>query len=145
MKRKMIILITVIMVQFFLQTMTVSAENRDFSQELFQLVNKQRTEAGLPELIWSEDMQTATDIRASEAAVLFSHTRPDGSSWWTADSTLLYGENLAKGYESADETVQAWMASPAHKAVILDSGFSTGCISIYESNGVLYIAQEFGY
>lgn len=36
-------------------------------------------------------------------------------------SATMAAENLARGYSSADSTVAAWMASPGHRANILDS------------------------
>ena len=53
--------------------------------------------------------------------------------------------NLAKGYDSAQSVVDAWMASPTHAANILAGDFTTCSIAVYETNGKLYFAQEFGY
>ena len=35
------------------------------------------------------------------------------------------GENIAKGYTSAEAVVNAWMASPSHKANILSSNYTS--------------------
>ena len=84
-------------------------------------------------------------VRAQEAASKFSHTRPNGRDWYTVNSELMWGENLAKGYDSAQSVVDAWMASPTHAANILADDFTTCSIAIYEKSGKLYFAQEFGY
>lgn len=112
---------------------------------VFEQVNQMRAEIGLPELCWSDELAAAADIRAKEIQKSFSHTRPDGSEWWTVDSEVTYGENLAKGYQSADSVMAAWMDSSEHKDNILYSGFRTIGIAVYESNGKWYWAQEFGY
>ena len=110
------------------------------------LVNVQRANAGLAALQWSDGLAEAAMVRAQEIVGTFSHTRPNGSDWWTVNSNLQYGENLAKLYGSADSVVAAWMASPTHKANILDSGYKTCGISIYKTgDGQWYWAQEFGY
>ena len=85
-------------------------------------------------------------VRAAECEKSFSHTRPDGTEWWTVDSSLMYGENLASGYYDADSVVSAWMTSPGHKANILNAGYATVGIAVYQTlNGTWYWAEEFGY
>ena len=114
--------------------------------ELSDRVNAIRTQAGLPALAWNNGLEQAAAVRAVESAQLFSHTRPDGSEWWTVNSNIMYGENLAKGYATADAAVDAWMASPTHQANIMDGGFTTMAITIHvHSNGQWFWAQEFGY
>jgi uncharacterized protein YkwD len=110
------------------------------------LVNAQRAAAGLSALVWSEGLADAAAVRAHEITTLFSHTRPDGSNWWTVNSTLQYGENLAKLYQSSSSVVDAWMNSPTHRANIMDGSFVTVGMAIYQTdNGSWYWAQEFGY
>lgn len=113
--------------------------------EVFVLVNQARKEIGLAELIWSDELAAAADVRAEEIQKAFSHTRPDGSDWWTVDSEIIYGENLAKGYQSADSVMTAWMESSEHKDNILYSAFQTIGIAVYEQDGKWYWVQEFGY
>ncbi len=74
-----------------------------------------------------------------------NHVRPNGRDWYTVNSELMWGENLAKGYDSAQSVVDAWMASPTHAANILAGDFTTCSIAVYETGGKLYFAQEFGY
>lgn len=113
--------------------------------EVFAQINQVRMEIGLPELAWSDELAVAAEVRAQEIHQSFSHTRPDGSPWWTVDSENIYGENIAKGYQSADSVVTAWMESSDHKENILYSGFETIGIAVYSVDGKWYWAQEFGY
>ena len=108
-------------------------------------VNQERKAIGLPELIWDSELAVAAEVRAKEIATVFSHIRPDGSDWWTVNEKVVYGENLAKGYHSAEEAMKAWMASPEHKDNILYPGFAKIGIAVYKSEGQWYWAQEFGY
>lgn len=123
---------------------TISALEIELDK-VFEQVNEARKEIGLTELVWSDDLADAADIRAGEICKTFSHTRPDGSEWWTVNEHIIYGENLAKGYQSADSVMEAWMNSAEHKDNILYSGFQSIGIAIYEVDGKWYWAQEFGY
>ncbi len=120
-------------------------ELRAMAVEAFDLVNAKRAEAGLPALVWDGTLEACAQVRATEIQTKFSHTRPNGSDWYTVNSDLMWGENLAKGYKSASSVVNAWMNSATHKANIMDGGFVTCSIAVYEMNNKLYFAQEFGY
>ncbi len=123
-----------------------NADSQAAAKAAFDIVNAKRLEAGLNALTWNTGLEQASAVRAVEAAQSFSHTRPDGSDWWTVNSNLMYGENLAKGYASADSAVTAWLNSPTHKANIMDVEFVSGAIAIHiNGNGQWYWAQEFGY
>ena len=113
---------------------------------VFNLMNQQRAAQGLSALVWSDALTSAAQVRANEITTSFSHTRPNGSDFWTVDSNVQYGENLAKLYQSADSVFIAWMNSPTHAANMMDGGFKTVGIAIaQDSNGNWYWAQEFGY
>ena len=123
-----------------------SADSQAAAQAAFDIVNAKRQEAGLSALSWNSGLEQASAERAVEASEAFSHTRPNGSDWWTVNSNLMYGENLAKGYATAGSAVDAWLASPTHKANIMDAEFTSGAIAIHiGSNGQWFWAQEFGY
>lgn len=107
--------------------------------------NNQRAAAGLGALTWNDGLEAAAMVRATEIVTTWSHTRPNGTDWWTVNSNIMYGENLAKGYSSADAAVAGWMASPTHRENIMFGGFRTCGIAIYEVGGTWYWAEEFGY
>ena len=115
-------------------------------QAVFNLMNQQRAAQGLPLLTWSDKLTAAARVRASEITTSFSHTRPGGAAFWTVDSSVQYGENLAKLYQSADSVYAAWMNSPTHAANMMDAGYKTVGIAICQTaDGSWYWAQEFGY
>ncbi len=43
----------------------------------FNLVNDQRAAAGLGSLVWNGGLESVASVRAEEASVSFSHTRPN--------------------------------------------------------------------
>ena len=124
---------------------TISAQADAAVMTAFDLTNQQRANRGLGAYAWNQDLANAAKVRAEEITRLFSHTRPNGQDWWTVDSRVQYGENLAKLYNSAEGVVDAWMKSPTHAANILAGDFRTLGMGIYESGGSWYWAQEFGY
>jgi uncharacterized protein YkwD len=95
--------------------------------QVVQQTNKERLKNSLPLYAVSFQLQSAANIRKSEIAQLFSHTRPNGDSCFTAidasDSTAS-GENIAAGRSTAQETVQQWMNSSGHRENILNPSFS---------------------
>ena len=115
--------------------------------ELFNLVNNARAAEGLAPLSWSNTLAADAAVRAQEIVSSFSHTRPDGSDWWTVDPDRMYGENLASGQSTAQEVFNSWMASPGHRANILGDYTTCGFALHYggDAGSTYYWAQEFGY
>lgn len=110
----------------------VEAPKTRWEYEVLSLVNQERVRNGLEKLTWGDTCADAAETRASELVTLYSHTRPDGTSWDTAcdapDKAARYveGENLVVGSSavSPETTVAAWMNSEAHRANILNPDFT---------------------
>lgn len=120
-------------------------ELRAIAVSAFDLVNAERAARGLAAYTWDAELELCAQVRATEIASSFSHTRPNNMDFYTVNSDLMWAENLAKGYADASSLVAGWMNSPTHAANILDGELATCSIAVYESNGKLYFAQEFGY
>lgn len=130
------------------QTMytTAQAGNVEAMEDrIIELNNLYRAQAGLPPLAESDALNRAADIRVQECGSCFSHTRPDGSEWWTVEPDYAYGENLALGYTDADATVDAWMRSPAHMYNIMSPDFHTCGVGVEIIGGTVYYVAEYGY
>ena len=118
----------------------------EFDSGVLNLVNEARTLRGYVSLEWDADLVPAAQVRAKESATCWSHTRPDGTEFWTVNASLAYGENLGKSDEyNADGMFTAWMNSPSHKENILFPDFRTMALGTYEQDGLFYVAQLFGY
>lgn len=116
--------------------------------DVYEEVNDIRAYYGLDDLNWNDSLATCASVRAVESSTFFSHTRPDGSPWYTVNSAIMEGENLL--WTSLDrneaEIVSLWMQSPSHRSLILDNGFETMGIAGYTAaDGVHYWVIEFGY
>lgn len=135
------ILLTALFTAIF--AMTAFAAKGD-AKAAFAKVNEIRVANGLNPLSWNYQVENAAKVRANEIVGSFSHRRPDGRPWYTADDKVLYGENLAQYYDSAEEVVAAWMNSPSHRANILKGDFKSGAIFTVEVDGEVYWAEEFG-
>lgn len=118
---------------------------RGMVEQAIAEVNQIRAANGLDTLTENLELRSCSDVRAYECFQKFSHTRPNGSQWYTVNSEIMWGENLAYGYNNSDSVVNAWMNSPTHAYNILYPDFKTIAITVYVGdNGVYYWAQEFG-
>ncbi|MBQ7260433.1 MAG: hypothetical protein IJR19_03655 [Lachnospiraceae bacterium] len=123
-----------------------TASLRSEALRAYNLVNEERERAGLGTLSWDPNLESTSDVRARELESSFSHTRPNGSPWYTVNSDIMGGENLAFGYNDASSVLEAWMNSPTHRENILFPDFTKISISIYVADdGTAYWAQEFVY
>ena len=113
--------------------------------ECYNLVNEYRKENGLDILTWDDKLYEYANIRAREASQCWSHTRPDGTSWKEMDPDIFQGENLAKGYDTAQDAVNAWIASQGHKENILREDFNRTAIAFYNAENGWFWCQTFGY
>ena len=111
--------------------------------DVLNLVNKERAKEGLNPLVMNASLLDTAMRRAVDNIVLFSHTRPDGSSCFTANN-LMAAENIAIGQHNAAEAMNSWMNSEGHRKNILTGNYTTIGIGCFESNGVTTWVQCFG-
>lgn len=120
-----------------------------YIKQVVELVNEERAKEGLAPLEIDEKVQAAAMVRAQECEQLFSHTRPNGSSFATAlkEQNVSYrgaGENIAWGQKTPQEVVNAWMNSKGHRANIMNPNFTTIGVGYYENaRGTDYWCQLF--
>lgn len=130
------------------KTAITTEENKlcvGLAKEIYEETNKERVSAGLPELVWSDELAEAADIRAEEIIGTFSHIRPDGTKCYALGERI-HGENIARGpHASGAEFVQHWMDSPGHRENILRKEFTMmGVGTRYTEMGDTGV-QIFGY
>lgn len=120
-------------------------------QKIVDLVNAERSKAGLAPLTKDPTLCRAAAVRAQELTSSFSHSRPDGSSYKTAlaEAGAAYrgaGENVAYGYRTPDSVMSAWMGSEGHRSNIMNEKFTSIGVGFYRgSNGYYYWSQMFTY
>lgn len=115
-------------------------------QQVLDLVNKERTNAGLKPLSLNSELSKMALAKAQDMYDnnYFDHQSPTYGSPFDMMKAfgISYnsaGENIAKGQSSAEEVMNQWMNSPGHRANILNSSFTEIGIGYYNSEWV----QEF--
>ena len=121
---------------------TGSVATAQYESEVLRLVNIERAKQGLAALFaGSAAAMQAADIRAAEIKTSFSHTRPNGSSCFTAleEAGVSYraaGENIASGYRTPSAVVEGWMNSDGHRSNILSKNFTHLAVGYDNNNWV---------
>ena len=101
---------------------------QDYAYQVAVAVNRERSEKGLKLLKYSDELSESAIVRANEIQTNFSHTRPNGTSCFTAvtDRGISYryiSENIAYGQKSPEDVMNTWMNSSGHRANILSENF----------------------
>jgi hypothetical protein len=99
--------------------------------ELLTETNKEREKQQVPPLTLNNQLIKAAETKAHDmfAKDYWAHNAPDGTTPWyfiqNAGYTYLYaGENLARGFSTAPDTMNAWMNSPSHRENILSRQYT---------------------
>lgn len=125
------------------------------TEDLLIHTNAKRQEKGLPPLTISPELAQAASRKADDmlAKNYWAHIAPDGTTPWyfirSSGYEYVYaGENLARGFTSSEEVVNAWMASPSHRENLLSSNYTDIGFAIKEGNltgdETVLVVQEFG-
>lgn len=125
-----------------------SPELADYAEQVAVLVNKERAANGLQPVRFSPKLSEAANIRSGELKQNFSHTRPDGTSCFTAMDELgityrAAAENIAYGQRSPESVMNAWMNSSGHRANILNKNMEYIGVGVVYRDGVYYWTQLF--
>ena len=132
-------------------TSTSSSMSTD-EKEVFDLINKQRTNNGLSALKMNSEALNVARIKAKDMVDnnYFSHNSPTyGSPFEMLKSFKVSyktaGENIA-GNPSNNGAVTAWMNSSGHKANILNSNYNYTGIGVVSSPkyGKIYVQMFIG-
>ncbi|MFE1879222.1 CAP domain-containing protein [Streptomyces diastatochromogenes] len=129
---------------------TVSTQAATEAQVL-KLVNEERAKVGCSALAANSSLTKLAEAFSDDMAArnFFDHTDPDGATPWDraakAGITDLGGENIARGQADAAAVMEAWMASPGHRANILNCDFKTLGVGVHLGPGGPWWTQDFGY
>ncbi len=112
------------------------SEAERLAGEIADATNALRREAGAAQLESDPLLTQAARVRAEEmaAATVYSHVRPDGRPADTVTDSAATGENIHRlseeyladrGQSAAEGAMEAWSASPAHRANLLDTRYGS--------------------
>lgn len=91
--------------------------DRAMAEQVFALVNAERTAAGIPALIWSEDLYNTAVQRCYEN---------DGH----AGVRPGMGENYSEGQQTAEEIYQSWHDSPGHHDNYMNPNYTYSAVAV---------------
>ncbi len=123
--------------------------------DVISLTNQERAKSGLAPLQANTRLSAAALAKGQDMFnnQYWAHTSPQGREPWDfmRDAGYVYrvaGENLARDFSTTPAMVSAWMASPTHRANIMNSRYNE--IGIAVINGTLegvettLVVQMFG-
>lgn len=106
---------------------------------LLDETNKARASNGLGTLALDPKLDQAAYEKAQDMIKnnYWAHVSPTGVQPWSWITSLGYnydtaGENLAKNYDSSSATLAAWMASPTHRANVLNTTYTQVGFAVVE-------------
>ena len=122
------------------------------ADEVVALTNEQRVLAGCDELAVDRELVVASVRQSHYMAATgdFSHFGWRGSTFETRSRAAGYqdvaAENIAWGFSTSYEVMDAWMASPRHRVNILNcDAKSLGAGVQQATDGTYYWTQVFGW
>ena len=124
-------------------TARLGSASGNLAAQVVSQVNAERAKYGLSGLRVDAELMRAAQVRAREIVRKFSHTRPDGTAWFTVSASA-YGENIAVGQKTADKVMAAWLTSQGHRENILRPSYGSIGVCAYIFGGVTYWVQLFG-
>lgn len=121
------------------------------AEAVLNLVNAERSKAGLKPLKMSEELRSIANLKARDMADknYFDHTSPTYGSPFQMlqDFGVHYsaaGENIAAGQKTPEEVMNSWMNSSGHRANILNANFDTLGVGVYQGGSFgIYWTQLF--
>ncbi|HOV29828.1 MAG TPA: CAP domain-containing protein [Candidatus Dojkabacteria bacterium] len=131
------------------QASTITPEN------IVALTNAERANLGLSTLSYNAQLSSAALAKANDMfeKQYWDHFGPNGETPWQfirgAGYSYVYaGENLAKGFKTSESVVEAWMASPTHRANIVNSNYRDIGVAVVEGillgKQTVLVVQMFG-
>lgn len=107
--------------------------------QVIELTNAERAKSGLAPLTLNSVLSNAASSKGKHmfANQYWAHTAPDGTQPWAfirnaGYSYSIAGENLARDFAETNSMVAAWMASPTHRANIMNSRYSDIGIAVID-------------
>ena len=142
--------ITIIVFMLQMNAVTVSA-SATTSVSVANLTNSERTAQGVSALSQNSNLVSAATAKAQHMCTYdyWAHIAPDGTTGWDFMASSGYrfamaGENLARGYSTDSAVVQAWMASPGHRANLLSSDFTEIGVGMATCRGAEIVVALYG-
>lgn len=112
-------------------------------------LNEVRKDAGVPLLVFDDELCKLARIRAEEQLESKGHVRPDGTRFYTIflDHDVHYqsvGENICITPQyDVERVVNGWYDSESHRENMIDAKWEKTGIGIFKTDEKTYIVQLF--
>jgi hypothetical protein len=125
------------------------------TDEIISLTNAERAKQGLSAVTYNETLSNAAAEKGNDmfANQYWAHTSPAGKEPWAFITEAGYsyrvaGENLARDFSASGQVVAAWMASPTHRANVVNNRYTEIGVAVVDGtlDGVetTLVVQMFG-
>lgn len=116
------------------------------ARDLLKEINSRRLEYGIGPLVQNTSLLACADGRCKEQAYFIGHFRPDGRPFSSiSPNGEVKGECIAIEYRTVNEIMEAWFSVNKSRMQIMHPDYTQCGISIYDIDGIYYIAAEFSY
>lgn len=126
------------------------------AEEVVAVTNAERARQGLDPLIVNQTLSQAALAKGQDmlSDQYWAHVAPDGVEPWDFMQSVGYsyvvaGENLARDFADSNTMMQAWMASPTHRANIVNGRYSEIGIAVIDGEllgtQTTLVVQMFGH
>ena len=135
---------------------TVLGEQAKFTPEqIIQETNKKRQEVGLSTLRTDDILMLSARAKGQDMLNkdYWAHVGPNGETPWLFFTNNGYqykyaGENLARDFDSAEDAVDAWVASSTHRENLFSSKYQDIGVAVVEGDfageRIVVVVQHFG-
>lgn len=136
--KKIILILLVCFLTLLFPAVTFAYSN----SEVISAVNSTRTQNSLKTLTENKQLDQAAAAKLADIQTYqyWAHNNPTTQKTWfsfirqAGFKGASIGENLAKGFSSADEVIVAWLNSPSHRDNLLSPKYNAVGIAIGEVN-----------
>ena len=103
--------------------------NYQFESRLLTLINEERTQLGLKQLLHDNTLSNAAKLKSFDMKK-YGYVSHNSPTYGNANSMLkelnisfqIVKESIGAGYDSADEIFSAWLNSPINRETVLNAG-----------------------
>ena len=115
------------------------------AKDLLKAINSRRKDYGIGPMSQNTSLLACADSRCKEQTYFIGHFRPNGEPFNSVAYDYVQGECIAIDYRSVNDIMEAWFSVNDSRKQLMNPDYSQCGISIYDIDGVYYIAAVFGW
>lgn len=119
--------------------------NPTLSKEIVTEINAARAEYMIDAMTLNTSLMACADVRCKEQYYFTGHFRPNGLPWYSVSPKNVQAELISIDYRTAPEIVEAWLSVNKTRVQLMNPEFEQIGVSVYDIDGIYYVAAMFGY